>query len=471
MANHSRVLVVDDDSSTCRLLEESLRRRGFEVATWLDAEEAIDAMAHDDFQVVVTDLQMQKMNGIELCKQIKANRPDVPVLIMSGFGSQETVIEAIRAGAYDFVTKPFDIDLLQLAIERADRHRKLHVEVSRLRTEISEHHEFEGLIGRSRAMQLLTTLILKAAPTEASVLITGESGTGKERVARAIHTQSRRSGGPFVPINCAALPETLLESELFGHTRGAFTDAKTAKDGLFLAASGGTLFLDEIGDLPLSMQVKLLRAVQERRVRPIGSAEEVRFDTRIITATNRDIDTDVEEGRFRSDLYYRLNVVRIAVPPLRSRGNDVLLLAQHFLARSAEAKRRGLSGFSRPAVEHIVSYPFPGNVRELENMVERAVALTASQEIQLEDLPDSIRNYRREREAINVDRIDEMMTMEELEKRYIAHVLHAVAGNKTQAAHVLRVDRKTLYRKLRKWKIIELAEHATVSSKAPAATK
>jgi DNA-binding NtrC family response regulator len=297
-----------------------LTRRGFDVATRVDPDEALDTLAVDDFQIVVTDLQMQRTNGIELCRRLRDNRPDIPVIIMTGFGSQEAVVEAIRAGAYDFVVKPFDVDLLQIAIERAEAHRKLHAEITRLRSEINETYSYEGLIGRSRAMRILSTLISQAAPSEASVMVTGESGTGKELVARAIHAESRRKDGPFVAVNCAAMPETLLESELFGHTRGAFTDAKTAKDGLFVAANGGTIFLDEIGDMPITMQVKLLRAIQERRVRPIGSSEEVPFNVRIVTATNRDIDTDVSEGRFRSDLFYRLNVVRVDVPPLRSRG-------------------------------------------------------------------------------------------------------------------------------------------------------
>jgi DNA-binding NtrC family response regulator len=294
-------------------------------------------------------------------------------------------------------------------------------------------------------------MISRAAPSEANVLISGESGTGKELVARAIHAGSKRASGPFVAVNCAALPHTLLESELFGHTAGAFTDAKNAKEGLFVAANGGTIFLDEIGDMPVTMQVKLLRAIQERRVRPIGSSEEISFNTRIVAATNRDIDTDVDEGRFRSDLFYRLNVVRIAVPPLRSRGNDVLLLAQHFLARSVEAERKNVSTFSRTAAEKIMLYPFPGNVRELENMIERAVALAMSSEIDVQDLPEAIRSYRKTEGTLNVDAVEELISMDELEQRYITHVLRAVAGNKTQAAHVLQMDRKTLYRKLRRW--------------------
>jgi two-component system, NtrC family, response regulator AtoC len=460
MATPTRVLIVDDDPSTCQLLEESLGRRGFEVASCLEAESALDVLALDDFHVVVTDVHMHNMSGIELCRLLKENRPDLPVLIMTGFGSQDVAVEALRAGAYDFVTKPFDVPVLQLAIERADRHRELHTEISRLRTEISGQENFEGLIGRSRAMRMLTSLISNAAPTQASVLITGESGTGKELVARAIHARSKHAAGPFIGINCGALPESLLESELFGHVRGAFTDAKEAKDGLLIAADGGTLFLDEIGDLPLGMQVKLLRAIQERRVRPLGATEEVPFNTRIITATHRDIDTDLEEGRFRADLFYRLNVVRVDVAPLRSRGNDVLLLAQHFLERSGKP----MLGLSRAAAERMMIYPFPGNVRELENMIEHAVALATSAEIQLEDLPEKIRNYRRNDRVLNIDQTEELISMDELEKRYVGHVLSAVAGNKTQAANVLHVDRKTLYRKLRRWSVPETKDEPQQSS-------
>jgi two-component system response regulator HydG len=286
---------------------------------------------------------------------------------------------------------------------------------------------------------------------DAPVLITGESGTGKELVARAIHKRSERGEGPFIAVNCAAMPPNLLESELFGHVRGAFTDAKRSHDGLFVQASGGTLFLDEIGEMPLEMQPKLLRALEERSVRPIGGTQNVSFDTRIIAATNRDLETDVEDGRFREDLFYRIDVVRIHVPPLRSRGNDVLLLAQHFLERVASRAGKAVTGFTGAAAQRLLEYDWPGNVRELQNFIERAVTLTRFEEITVDDLPKKIRNYHASQMVIVGDDPEQLMSLEELERRYIQRVLKAVTGNKTQAARVLGLDRRTLYRKLKRY--------------------
>jgi DNA-binding NtrC family response regulator len=445
-----RVLVVDDDFSTCSFLRQSLAPRGFEVAIEVDPEEALETLVYNDFNVVVTDLHMHKMTGIDLCRRLKDQRPDVPVIIMTGFGSQEIVTEAIRVGAHDFVTKPFDVRRLQDAILRADEHRKLQGEIRRLRSAVVEMYSFEGLIGQSRSMLALSTLIARAAPSEASIMIIGESGTGKEVVARALHAASRRADGPFVAVNCAALPETLLESELFGHARGAFTDARSAKEGLFVAANDGTLFLDEIGDMPISIQVKLLRAIQERVVRPLGANDEVPFNVRLITATNHNLDTATARGRFREDLFYRLSVVRIDVPPLRARGKDVLLLAEYFFSRSREAVRKGVRRFSDEAVEKFTSYPFPGNVRELENMVEHAIAVTVSDQIRVSDLPDKIRNYEKSKDDYDPLTVD-LISMDALEQRYISYVLRSVGGNRKEAARVLRLDRKTLYRKLKRW--------------------
>jgi two-component system response regulator AtoC len=297
-------------------------------------------------------------------------------------------------------------------------------------------------------MQNVGRLLDRIAESEASVLITGETGTGKEVVARTLHQRGRRSGGPFVAVNCATLPETLLESELFGHTRGAFTDARGARPGLFLQASGGTLFLDEIGDLPLGLQPKLLRALQERVVRPVGSDVDVPFDVRLLTATNRDLESAVEERRFREDLYYRINVVHVALPALRARGGDVLLLAQHFLEGFAAQSGKKVAGVSAPAAERLLAYGWPGNVRELQNCIERAVALTQYEHLTVEDLPERIRDYRRSHVLVGSDDPAELAPMEEVERRYVSRVMEAVAGNKTLAARILGFDRKTLYRKL-----------------------
>src|SRR5262249_20082757 len=326
-----RILVVDDDRNLCELLESGLRRREFEVVSSLAADEAFSLMAGQEFDVLVTDLNMKGMNGVELCERVAGNQPDVPVIVITAFGSLDTAVAAIRAGAYDFITKPFEIEAVELTVQRAVQQRALRDEVKRFRSLVAQAQGFDELIGSSTAMRAVYDLLDRVADTDTTVLISGETGTGKEVVARALHRRSRRHRGPFVALNCAAMPEALLESELFGHTKGAFTDAKNARLGLFAQASGGTLFLDEIADMPLSLQPKLLRALQERTVRPIGDDTEIPFDARIVVATNRDIESAVDEGRFREDLFFRINVIRVPLPPLRARANDILLLAQHFI--------------------------------------------------------------------------------------------------------------------------------------------
>ena len=445
------VLVVDDDQSMCEMLEEVLARRGFTVRWTTSASEAIDTVAAADVDVILTDLNMRGMNGLELCERIVANRPDVPVVVITAFGNLETAVAAIRAGAYDFLTKPPEIDALVLALERAVQHRTLREEVKRLRRLVEEGRRFDDLLGSSPAMEKVQALLARIADSDASVLITGESGTGKEVVARALHRQGKRGKGPFVAINCAAMPEHLLESELFGHARGAFTDARTARAGLFVQANGGTLLLDEIGDLPLALQPKLLRAIQERVVRPLGGDAEVPFDVRLVSSTNRDLESAVEEERFREDLYFRVNVIHVAMPPLRARGSDVLLLAQSFLDRFATQAGKTLTGFSPAAAERLLSYAWPGNVRELQNCVERAVALAQYEEITVDDLPERIRAYKQSHVLVAGDDPSELVPLEEVERRYILRVMEAVGGNKTMAAQVLGLGRKTLYRKLEQY--------------------
>ena len=446
-----RVLIVDDDRAMCEMLESALRRRGFECVWKTSAEEALRLLPSEEFDVVVTDLNMQGTSGLELCQQVVANRPDVPVVVVTAFGSLETAVGAIRAGAYDFVTKPFEMEDIALTLERATQHRALREEVKRLRRAVNESQRFNEMIGTSSSMDKVYDLITRVAETEATVLITGESGTGKELVARAAHTRSRRSGGPFVAINCAAMPESLLESELFGHVKGAFTDARTARPGLFVKATGGTLFLDEIGEMPAGMQAKLLRVLQERTVRPVGGDSELPFDVRILAATNRDLETEVAEKKFREDLYYRINVVRIHVPPLRSRGSDVLLLAQYFVERFAAVHRSGVKGLSSPAAERLMAYSWPGNVRELQNCMERAVALARFETLGVDDLPEKLRDYKPSRIIVESEDPAELLPMEEVERRYVLRVLQAVGGNKTLAAEVLGFDRRTLYRKLERY--------------------
>ncbi|HXX69667.1 MAG TPA: sigma-54 dependent transcriptional regulator [Polyangiaceae bacterium] len=443
-----RVLIIDDDRSICDVLDAELKRREFDTTTAMTAEEALRRLSEDDFDLVLTDINMHSMSGVDLCRHIVESREHLPVVVMTAYGSMEAAIAAIRAGAYDFVTKPFEMDDIALTLDRALKHRALREEVKRLRRVVTDGQKFDDILGTSQAMKKMYDLVARVAETETTVLITGESGTGKELVAKAIHQRSARNEGPFVAINCAAMPESLLESELFGHLKGAFTDARTARPGLFIRASKGTLFLDEIGEMPAGMQAKLLRALQERTVRPVGGDQEQAFDARIIAATNRDLETEVEEKRFREDLFYRINVVRIHVPPLRGRGSDVLLLAQHFLRRYQPPTQQRVVGIKSTAADKLLSYPWPGNVRELQNCIERAVALAQLDHVGVDDLPERVREFKSSRITIESSDPSELLPMDEVERRYILRVLEAVGGNKTLAAQVLGFDRRTLYRKL-----------------------
>ena len=445
------VLIVDDERSMCELLEMDLKLRELDAVWHTSAEEGFKAILDSPPDVVLTDLKMPGVDGIELCRRIVENRPDIPVVVMTAFGSMETAIAAIRAGAYDFVTKPVEMDLLALTLQRAVRHRRLQEQVRVLSQAIDSVTRFEELLGTSRSMQKLYDQLSRIADTDTSVLITGESGTGKELVARSLHRRSRRRECPFVAVNCAALPDTLLESELFGHAKGAFTDAKSDRKGLFIQAEGGTLFLDEIGELPLTMQPKLLRVLEENKVRPVGSDREIPIDVRIVTATNRDLESAVEEGRFREDLFFRVNVIQLSLPPLRSRGTDALLLAQHFLEYFASHTGKQVVGISKAVAEKLLAYSWPGNVRELRNVIERAVALTRYDTLAVEDLPEKIRDYRSSQVFIGGDDPSELIPLDEVERRYIMHVMNAVDGNKALAARTLGLDRKTLYRKLRQY--------------------
>jgi two-component system, NtrC family, response regulator AtoC len=443
------ILVVDDDRALCELVQTGLQGAGFAVHIATSAADAIAMLDRVDPDVVVADLNMREVSGLELCARIVESRPDVPVVLITAFGSLETAVGAIRAGAYDFLTKPFEMDALVLAIERALQHRRLRSEVQRLRRVVEDARGLGDLVGASPAMRGLYDLVERAAPSSASVLITGESGTGKELVARALHRRSRRSAGLFVAVNCAAIPESLLESELFGHVRGAFTDARGARSGLFLQAHGGTLFLDEIGDLPVSLQPKLLRALQERAIRPVGSDAEVPCDVRVVAATNHDLEAAVREGRFREDLFFRLAVIQLPVPPLRERGNDVLVLAQHFLERAAADAERPVRALSPGAAERLLAYDWPGNVRELQNAIERAVALARTETLSVDDLPERVTGPRTRVAGVEPTPVTGSFSpLEEVERRHILRVLEAMGGNKTLSAQVLGIDRKTLHRKL-----------------------
>jgi two-component system response regulator HydG len=447
---NARVLVVDDDAAMRSMLAARLTTRGFEVVSCASGAEAIERVRGGQLEVVVSDVNMGGMTGVELCQRLLEYSPQLPVILITAFGSMDLAIQAIRAGAYDFVPKPFEIDHLVLAIERGVSLARLKDEVQMLRRAVAPL-SFGTLIGDSPQMAELYSLLGKVAESSAPVLIAGESGTGKELAARAIHASGVRADGPFVAVNCAAIPPPLLESELFGHEKGAFTDAHHAKPGLLVAAHGGTLFLDEIGELPLEVQPKLLRALQERAVRRVGGTQEIPFDSRLIAATNRNLDAMVEDRAFRDDLYYRINVLQVELPPLRCRGGDVLILARHFLDRTAARAGKRIVGFVPEAAQKLISYSWPGNVRELENCIERAVALASFDHIAVSDLPDKIRLFQSSQLVFSSDDPTTLVTLDALEQRYVARVLESVAGNKAAAARVLGIERKTLYRMLERW--------------------
>lgn len=375
-ASLGRVLLVDDDRSMCEALASGLSKRSFEVIWETDPSKAMGRLVNEDFDVVVSDLRMPQIDGIALCRQITEQRPDLPVVVVTAFGSFDSAIEAIRAGAYDFVTKPFELDSMALTLERASKHRHLREEVRRLRRAVDENRFSGTLVGESASMKRVYDIMSRVAETDATVLITGESGTGKERVASELHRLSKRSAGQFVAINCAAMPEALLESELFGHTKGAFTDARVSRDGLFVQANGGTLLLDEIGDMPISLQTRLLRVLQEREVVRLGSQHPIPVDLRVIAATHCNLRERIKEGSFRADLYYRLNILRVSIPPLRERPQDIGSLALKLLF--ASMRRQGCSlpadQALAPLMPILLRYEWPGNVRELENIMERFAA-------------------------------------------------------------------------------------------------
>ena len=457
------VLVVDDDANLTSTLEISLGRRGFRVLSAASADVALAHLEQDiePIDVVLTDLNMPGLGGLEFAERLAQSHPDVPVIVLTGFGSYDTAVAAIRAGAYDFLAKPAKVDTIEIALERALEHRALRSEVVRLRSEVATGRgaQLDGMEVASEGMKRIIDIVTRVAASRSSVLITGESGTGKEVLARAIHNRSG-SSGPFVAINCAAMPESLLESELFGHVRGAFTDAREARVGLFTEANGGTLLLDEIGDMPLGIQPKLLRVLQERRVRPLGARTEHPVNVRIIATTHRDLESRIEQGAFREDLFFRLNVVHLQLPPLRDRAADILPLAQRFLRDFSARNGVAVKGLSAPAAAKLLSYDWPGNVRELGNCIERAVALARYEEIRVDDLPDKVKGYVANRVIVTADAPSELISLEEMERRYVLRVLESFKGNKTAAARTLGIERKTLYRKLEAWGLKDPAEPA-----------
>ena len=441
------ILVVDDEPDMQALVKDVFDEQGYHVVATNGGKEALRQLGEQDFTVVLTDLNMKEMQGIDLLKAIKRDFPDINVILMTAFGTVETAIQAMKEGAYDYLIKPVKTDELLRVVGRAVREALLRREVTRLRREVHKEYSFHQILGKSRAMQGVFDLIRRVADSPTNVLITGDSGTGKELVAKAIHYNSDRREASFVPVNCAAIPDQLLESELFGHMRGAFTDAKTDHRGLFEEAQKGTLFLDEISELPLMLQAKLLRAIQEREIRRVGASRSVPVDVRIIAATNLNLPEEVKDKRFREDLYYRLNVIEIRLPPLRERREDIPLLADAFLQKCIKANRKPLSGMTESTLALLIDHSWPGNVRELENVIERAVTLARGDRLTPDDLPPAILGTHGDRHLL-ADAAERILTLDEMEKTYVKKILEQAGGNKYQAAQLLGIDRKTLYRKL-----------------------
>jgi len=442
------ILVVDNDAEFADLLRDGLRERGYSAEAVRTAKEALAYLDRNPVDIVVAHLHLRQVSGLELVSRLRDRQAETLGIVVTSQGNLDTAVQAIRAGAYDFICKPVTLAVLEVAIERAVAHLAARREIVRLRLTVAAAQPVETILGDSPAIREVTSKIRRVAESPATVLVTGESGTGKELVARAIHDVSERRHEPFVAINCGALPPALLESELFGHVRGAFTDARQNRHGLFVQAGDGTLFLDEIGEMPLEMQVKLLRVLQERNLRPVGGDTEVAFGARLIAATNRDLRTAIDEQRFREDLYHRINVVPIHVPPLRERPGDIRILARHFIEQMSTRARRPPPTLAEDALRRLAAYDWPGNVRELQNCMERVMALAETSTITCQDLPEALRDYVASPTKTATGRPDELVTLEQLERRYIQQVLEVTRNNKSEAAQILGIDRRSLYRRL-----------------------
>ncbi len=444
----TKILVVDDEPSHRQMLEAVLTADGYEVQQANDGQEAINSVEERFYDLILMDVRMSRVSGIEALKKIKELSPGIPVIIMTAYASVSTAVDALKSGAYDYLTKPLDIEELKILVSKALRQRQLEQENVYLRERLGDRFDFSNIIGRSSAMRDLFETVALVAPTEATVLIVGESGTGKELIANAIHQNSPRTDRPFIKVNCAALPETLLESELFGHEKGAFTGALARKQGRFQLAHRGSIFLDEIGEMSPTTQTKILRVLQEREFEPLGSTQTVKVDTRVVTATNKNLKEEIQEGRFREDLYYRLNVVALEVPPLRERREDISLLTDFFLKQYAEKNRRLIKGFTPRAMDLLMRHGWPGNVRELENVVERAVIMARGDVISQTELPDTLRELEAETEKATVD-LTPGRSLKEMEREMILRTLEDTGGNRTRSAEILGISRRTLQLKLK----------------------
>ncbi|MCF6246194.1 MAG: sigma-54 dependent transcriptional regulator [Desulfobacula sp.] len=453
--NFFHILVVDDDLSHLKTLKTIIASWGHKVTDTDDGAKAVLLVKERPYDLILMDIRMAQMSGIEALTQIKLYNPAIPIIIMTAYSSVDTAVKALKAGAYDYLTKPLDFEVVKITLERALEHNSLRTENKNLQDKLSTQFELKNIIGKSSAMKVLFDMLIMIAPSEATVLITGESGTGKELIAKSIHHNSNRSDHPLIVVNCAALADTLLESELFGHEKGAFTGAIKRREGLFMQAHKGTIFLDEIGETSPTMQAKLLRIIQERELQRVGGDETLSVDVRILAATNRNLEKEVGKSNFREDLYYRLNVVALNVPSLRNRQEDIPLLSQYFLKKYAEKNRRDVKGISPLAMDILIKHKWPGNVRELENTIERAVVLLADDHITEKDLPSNITEPYIDKN----DWVEKPMPvtanrpLEEIEKEAILATLEATGGNKSETARRLKINRKTLHRKLKDYSI------------------
>ncbi len=444
------ILIIDDDDSLRRVMEFSLAESGYRVQTAASGEDGLRLFEKDSYDAVITDITMPGMNGMEVLAKIRHQDARLPVVIITAYGTIESAVEAMKQGAFDYITKPFNRDELRLTLDRALTMRRLERENVELRAEVKGRYRFESIVGGSEKIREVLDMAGRVAASDATVLITGESGTGKELLAKGVHYNSLRADGPFVAVNCAAIPEHLIESELFGHVKGSFTGAIKDKEGKFERADGGTLFLDEIGDLRIDLQAKILRALQERHVERVGGAAPIPVDVRVIAATNKDIERAVKEGRFREDLYYRLSVIPLRMPPLRERKDDILLLVDHFVKKFNPARDVSVT---RETLDALTAYGWPGNVRELENTIERASVLKRGDTITPAELPDKLRKEKTDVENIILNLPDEGISLEDLEKNLIIRALERHKGNQTRAAEYLDITRPTLIYRMEKYGI------------------
>jgi len=452
------ILVVDDDAEMGALLKDILEKEGYSVEVEVSGREAKERIRENDYAVVITDIKMPDVDGMEVLNFARITRPECAVILITAFGTIDLAVEAMRTGAFHFVTKPFKMKEILAIVRKSTEHYQLKRENILLRKEIHERYRFGSIIGKSPAMRRVYDLITRVAATTSNVIILGESGTGKELVAKAVHYNGPRKDKPFIPINCAAIPDGLLESELFGHVKGAFTGAITSHRGMFVEAQDGTIFLDEIAEMGLGLQAKILRVIEDKQVRPVGGSEAHRIDARIITATQTNLRDEVEKGNFREDLYYRLNVIPIQLPPLSKRKEDIPLLAEHFLKKYSQELKSPSKSYSKKAMAKIIAHPWKGNVRELENLIERALVLSTSKVIGPDDLPfePSLRSP-----SIIEKALEENLTLDQIEELYIREILEKTGGKKEDAAKILGINRRTLYRKEHK---IFPKKHAKVKS-------